>query len=402
MASSGLNEDGLARLHDAMVSHVEQGAMPGLISLVACRGRAHVDVIGAGAFGDRRPMSRDAIFRIASLTKPIAAVAAMTLIEDGVLRLEDTVDELLPELANRKVLRSLGSELDDTVPAARPITVSDVLTLRLGFGNIMAPPRTYPIQRAEAELHLASLGPPWPPTPHTPDAWMQRLGSLPLMYQPGEQWLYDTGAQVLGVLIERAADKPFEAFLRERIFGPLGMDDTGFSVSPRQLDRLTTAYAPDPESGALDVLDAVQRSYWSVPPAFPSAASWLVSTIDDYWAFVQMMLNRGVHQGVPIISEASVELMTTDQLTRPQRESARLFLGENGGWGLGLLAPAADADGRGVPGGYGWDGGTGTTWRSDIDRDITGILFTQRTMTSPQPPEVFTDFWNGAYQAIED
>ncbi|HSS08808.1 MAG TPA: serine hydrolase domain-containing protein [Acidimicrobiales bacterium] len=385
-----------------MVSHVERGAMPGLIPLVARRGRAHVDVIGAGAFGDNKPLSRDAIFRIASLTKPIAAVAAMMLIEDGVLGLDDTVDELLPELASRKVLRSLDAELDDTVPAVRPITVNDVLTFRLGFGNIMVPPSTYPIQRAEEELQLKSLGPPWPPTPHTPDVWIQRLGTLPLMYQPGERWLYDTGAQVLGVLIERAADKPLEAFLRERIFGPLGMDDTNFSVSPRQLGRLTTAYAPDPESGALGILDGVEGSYWNVPPAFPSAAAWLVSTIDDYWTFVQMMLNRGVHEGVPVISEASVELITTDQLTGPQRKAGRPILAEQEGWGLGLMAPAADRDGRGVPGGYGWNGGTGTTWRSDIDRDLTGILFTQRAVTSPEPPEVVTDFWNGAYQAIED
>jgi CubicO group peptidase (beta-lactamase class C family) len=206
----------------------------------------------------------------------------------------------------------------------------------------------------------------------------------------------------LGVLIERAAGKPLEAFLRDRIFGPLGMDDTGFSVSSRQLDRLTTAYAPDPESGALHVLDDAEGSYWSVPPAFPSAAGWLVSTIDDYWSFVKMMLNRGVHRGVRVMSEASVELMTTDRLTRAQRESAHPFLGENGSWGLGFLAPARDGDAPGLPGGYGWDGGTGTTWRSDIDRDITGIPFTQRAMTSPQPPEVFTDFWNGAYQSIRD
>ena len=402
MTSTGLSERGLARLHDALAGHVERGAMPGLVALVARRGAPHVEVIGAGAFGDRRPMGRDAIFRIASLTKPITAVAAMMLVDDGVLRLDDTVDDWLPELANRKVLTSLDAELDDTVPALRPITVDDVLTFRLGFGVLMVPPGTYPIQRAEEELQLKSLGPPWPPTPHTPDAWIQRLGSLPLMHQPGEQWMYNTGAQVLGVLIGRATGKPLEAFFRERIFGPLGMDDTGFSVPPERLDRLTTAYEPDPESGALHVLDGVEGSYWSAPPAFPCASGWLVSTIDDYWRFVQLMLNRGGCEGVRLVSESSVALMTTDQLTRAQRDANRLFLGDHSGWGLGLLTPAADDGAPGEPGGYGWDGGTGTTWRSDTDRDITGILFTQRAMTSPQPPEVFTDFWHAAYQAIED
>lgn len=289
-------EKGLARMHDVMSGHVERGALPGLIALVAHQGRVHVEVIGTMAFAAREPMRRDAIFRIASLTKPIAAVAAMILVEDGSLQLDAPIDPWLPELGNRRVLRSLDADLDDTVPANRPITLEDLLSFRLGFGTVMAPPNTYPIQAAEAELQLRTLGPPWPPTPHTPDEWIRRFGSLPLMHQPGERWLYNTGAQVLGVLLERAAGKPLESLLRDRIFEPLGMRDTGFSVSCNQRDRLTTAYATDPESGTWHVLDGVADSYWSSPPAFPSAAGWLVSTIDDYWAFVQMMTGRGAYQ----------------------------------------------------------------------------------------------------------
>jgi CubicO group peptidase (beta-lactamase class C family) len=284
----------------------------------------------------------------------------------------------------------------------RPITLDDLLTFRLGFGCIMAPPNTYPIQRAEEDLQLATLGPPWPPTPHTPDEWMRRLGSLPLMYQPGEQWMYNTGLQVLGVLLERAAGKPLEAFLRECVFKPLGMHDTGFSVSLSQRGRLTTAYKPDPESGALAVLDGVADSYFSRAPTFPNAAGWLVSTIDDFWAFVQMFLNSGVYRGERVISAASVKLMTTDHLTQEQRSAANIFLGDHGGWGLGMLVPAAGVEPGEIPGGFGWDGGTGTTWRTDVDRGLTGILFTQRAMTSPAPPEAFVDFWNCAYQAIDD
>ena len=160
----------------------------------------------------------------------------------------------------------------------------------------MAPPDTYPIQAAERELRLCTLGPPWPPTPHTPDEWIRRFGSLPLMHQPGEQWMYNTGSQVLGVLLERAAGKPLEDFLRERIFEPLGMNDTGFSVAPHQRDRFTTAYAPDPESDVLNVLDGVENSYWSEPPAFPNAGGGLVSTIDDFWAFVAMLLADGTFE----------------------------------------------------------------------------------------------------------
>ena len=402
MTSAPLSEGQLVRLHDVMAGHVERGAMPGLIALVARQGQVHVDVIGTKAFGDRRPMGRDAIFRIASLTKPIAAVAALTLVEEGVLGLDRPVDDLLPELADRQVLRSLDAELGDTVPATRPITVDDLLTFRLGFGCIMAPPRTYPIQRREEDLKLASLGPPWPPTPYTPDEWIGRLGSLPLMDQPGAEWRYNTGAQVLGVLVERAAGKPLEAVLRERIFDPLGMRDTGFSVPPEKIDRLTTAYAPDPVTGAVTVLDGVQDSYWSHPPVFPDASGWLVSTIDDYWAFVQMMLNQGEYGGHRLLSDATVDRMTTDRLTAPQRSSARMFLGSHSGWGLGLAVPAAGQVGHPRPGGFGWDGGTGTTWRSDVVAGVTGILFTQRAMTSPEPPDAFVDFWECAYQAADD
>jgi CubicO group peptidase (beta-lactamase class C family) len=129
----------------------------------------------------------------------------MSLIDDGILDLDQSIDDLVPELANRRVLRSLDAELDDTVPAERPITVEDLLSSRFGFGTVMAPPDTLPIQRAEAELELHSIGgPPWPPGGHDVDSWIAALGSLPLMYQPGAQWLYNTAAQVLGVLLARA------------------------------------------------------------------------------------------------------------------------------------------------------------------------------------------------------
>jgi CubicO group peptidase (beta-lactamase class C family) len=191
-----------------MAAHVERGAMSGLIALVARQGRRHIEVIGTKAFGDTEPLKQDDVFRIASLTKAITAAAAMTMVDDGILHLDKPVDRLLPELADRRVLRSLDAELDDTVPANRPITLDDLLNFRLGFGAILAPAGTYPIQVAEEELQLQTLGPPWPPTPHTTDEWMRRFGSLPLIAQPGEQWMYGTGAKVLGASSnERAASR---------------------------------------------------------------------------------------------------------------------------------------------------------------------------------------------------
>ena len=237
------------------------------------------------ALGGNDPMRRDTIFRISSMTKPVTAVATMILVEECKLRLDEPVDRLLPELADRRVLRAVDGPLDDTVPANRPITVRDLLTFRMGFGMVMAMPGTSPIQDAPHEVMLGQ-GPPHPSKTPAPDEWIRRLGTLPLMHQPGERWMYNTGSDVLGVLIARASGQPFETFLRERIFEPLGMKDTGFSVPAAELDRLATSYWTDPETGALELHDEPDGQ-WSRPPAFPSGAGGLVSTVDDYLAFAR-------------------------------------------------------------------------------------------------------------------
>ena len=393
MTTSGLSQAGRAHLHDVMSAHVEAGEMPGLVTLVARGHDVHIDTVGSPSFADRTPVDRSAIFRIASLTKPITAVATMSLVEEGILSLDQPVDDLLPELADRRVLRAMDAELDDTVASERAITVEDLLSYRLGFGSVMAPPDSSPIQRAEAALGLQSIGgPPWPPVTHDVDSWMAALGSLPLMYQPGEQWLYNTSAQVLGVLLARATDKDLGSVMHERIFGPLGMRDTGFTVPPGQLHRLTTFYAPDPETGALSVLDDPADSWWRTPPSFPDASGWLVSTIDDYWSFVSMLLAGGSLRGRHVLSPELVTLMTTDRLSRAQREASRLFFGDQGSWGLGMAVPATGSTAP-LPSGFGWDGGSGTTWRSNPRSGVTGIVFTQRQLMSPAPPPVIEDFW---------
>ena len=395
--SRGLSVSGLDRLRDRLVAHVERRDVPGLAALVARGGDVHVEVLGTPALDDPAPLTRDAIFRIASLTKPIAAAAAMALVDDGVLTLQDPVETYLPELADRQVLRRLGAPVHDTVPAVRSITVEDLLTFRLGFGVVMAPPDTYPIQVAERELGLMTLGPPWPPPQLTSDEWIARFATLPLMHQPGDGWLYNTGAQVLGVLMERATGLPLEEFLRSRLFEPLGMVDTAFSVPAHAQSRFTTAYTPDGATDGLRLRDPSAGGWWNEPPAMANAAGMLVSTLDDLWAFVSMLLAGGE----PVLSAASVAAMTRDHLTAEQRASATLFLGEHGGWGYGMAAPGPIAGEPPVPWGFGWDGGTGTTWRSDPVRGLTCILLTQREMTSPEPPALFTDFYDAAYAAIE-
>jgi CubicO group peptidase (beta-lactamase class C family) len=242
--SRGLSTEGVEALDETLARHVDRGDVPGLVALVARGDDLHVAALGHKAFGDAEPIGRDAIFRIASITKPVAGVAAMLLLEDGAMALDDPVRRWLPELAAPRVLRSLESGLGDTVSAERPITVEDVLSFHLGFGSIMAP-GPFPIQRAESELGLKTLGPPWPPPDLTPDQWIAGLGSLPLIDQPGSRWRYNTGASVAGVLIERVAGAPIAEVLRERVFEPLGMADTGFWVPAAKRDRFTTFYVPD-------------------------------------------------------------------------------------------------------------------------------------------------------------
>lgn len=390
-ASRKLPAAGIARLHTALSAHVDRGELPGLAALVAVGDATHVEVLGAKDFGDREPLPRNAVFRIASLTKPIVAAAAMTFVENGTFALADPVDELLPELAHRRVLRSMDAALDDTVPAERPITIEDLLTCKLGFGTILAPPGTYPIQRAAEPLDLGTLGPPWPPHRMTGDEWIRRLASLPWMHQPGTAWRYNTGIQVLGLLLQRAGGRPLGEVLRARIFEPLRMAETGFTVRPDQLDRLTTAYEPDPVGGELHLLDGADDSFWRTELPFPTAAGWLVSTLDDFWSFVRMMIGRGrAPDGTQVLSARSVEQMLVDRLTPEQRLANRIFLGVDCSWGYGMAVPIAGREAGPHP--FGWDGGTGTFWRSDARTGVTRILFTQRAMTSPEPPALFREF----------
>src|SRR5580704_16122883 len=222
-------------LRDAMQRHVDRGELPGLVALVSRRGEVHVDVLGTKSAGADDPMRRDTLFRIASMTKPITAAAAMILVEEGRIRLDEPVDRLLPELADRRVLSRLGGPLDETVPAKRAVTVRDVLTFRMGFGIVWGPPNALPIQRAANDLHLGAFGPPRVQEPPAPDEWMRRFSTLPLMHQPGEGWRYNTSAEVLGVLLARASGRPLDALMRERLFEPLGMKDTGFWVRADQV-----------------------------------------------------------------------------------------------------------------------------------------------------------------------
>ena len=389
-------------MHDVLSGHVARGQVPGLVTLVSRRGETHVDAIGVKALGTRDPMRRDTIFRIASMTKPVTAAAAMILVEEAKLRLDDPVDRWLPELANRKVLRAIDSPLDDTVPAKRAITLRDLLTFRLGLGAVMVFPAKYPIQKAMQDAGVAP-GPMLASV--SADELMKRYGSLPLIHQPGEQWLYHSGSDILGVLIARVSGQTLDAFLRERIFAPLGMKDTGFSVPEAKLDRLATCYwTGGTGTGNLAVFDEARGGRFAKPPVFEAGGGGLVSTVDDYLAFSRMMLDKGRHGSERILSRLSVELMTTDHITPEQKAASPFFPGfwDNRGWGFGLSVITRRDDLAGVPGRFGWDGGYGTSGYSDPKEDMVAILMTQRLWDSPRLPDVHVDFWTLAYQAIDD
>ena len=401
MSTGGLSRARLERMHDVMAGHVDRGVVPGVVTLLSRRGEVQVDAIGTKAFGGSEPMRRDTIFRVASVTKPIVAAAAMILVEECALRLDEPVDQWLPELADRRVLRAIDSPLDDTVPANRPITLRDLLTFRLGIGSVMVFPPRYPIQQAMAE---AGVG-PGPALPaHAPDELMKRFGSLPLVHQPGEGWLYDSGSDILGVLISRATGMSLEDFLRQRIFAPLGMHDTSFSVPVSKLNRLASSYWTNPSTGEFEIFDGVDDSRWASPPVFESGAGGLVSTVDDLLAFGEMMLKGGKYGSERILSRPSVELMTTDHITPEQKAVSGFIPGfwDTHGWGFGVSVVTRRDDLAATPGRYGWDGGYGTSWYVDPKEELIGILMTQRVWDDPGAPVILLDFWTSAYGAIDD
>src|SRR5882724_6090518 len=277
MSKGGFSKARLSRMQDVMAGYVVRGDMPGIVTLVARRGEVHVNAIGMKAIGGSESgrngqMRRDTIFRITSMTKPVTAAAAMILVEECKLRLDEPVDRWLPELADRKVLRAIDAAIDDTVPAKRAITLRDLLTFRPGYGMIMVFPDRYPVQKAIAEAGFAP-GPVFPSFP--PDELMRRYGSLPLIYQPGERWLYNSGTEILGVLIARAAGSTLSAFLRDRIFVPLGMKDTAFHVPEDKHHRFATTYARDGATQKPKVFDFPVTGKFSKPPVFENGSAGL-------------------------------------------------------------------------------------------------------------------------------
>jgi CubicO group peptidase (beta-lactamase class C family) len=366
------------RVLAAAESHVGDTRVPGLVALVAHGDEVHVEALGKLAVGGP-PVRLDSLFRIASITKPITAAVTLAVIEEGLIGLDEPVDRLLPELAGRRVLKRIDGPLEETVAAERPITTRDLLTFTFGFGMVTRMFMTstpWPVVAASHELNLGTIGPPNPDGQPDPDTWIAGLGTLPLLAQPGERWMYNTGSSVLAVLVARATGQPFADALRTRLFEPLGMRDTAFWTS--ETDRLATAYMAKPEG--LVVWDEPDGQ-WSRAPAFSDGASGLISTADDLLAFSRMLLTGGR----PVLSAAAARAMSTDQLTDAQKA--------HGGLGPGFFAHKSWGYCQAVydGGAFGWNGGLGTSWLADPARDLTVIVMTQRLFESAELPRVHRD-----------
>jgi CubicO group peptidase (beta-lactamase class C family) len=386
------------RIGDTVAAHVEADDVGGVAWLAACGDDVHAGTAGRLTRGEPALVERDTLFRIASITKPIAAVAALVLIEEHRLRLDDPVDALLPELADRRVLVDPQGPIDGpTEPASRPITVHDVLTFRTGLGMDFAAPFPQPLLQAMDDLGIATA-PPNPQLAPEPDEWMRRLGTLPLLHQPGARWTYHHSADILGVLVARAAGQPLEVVLRERVLEPIGMVDTAFAAA--DVARLGSSYQRDPATGAPVVFDP-PAGQWGTMPAFPSGGGGLVSTVDDLHAFGRVLLTGGrLPNGDQLMSRAAIEAMTTDQLGVDKGATGPAPDGSQG-WGFGLAVQLRRTGLGPTVGTFGWTGGLGSSWADDPNHDVVGVILTTDAFTSAFPlPAVIQDFWTDVYSAL--
>lgn len=369
--------------------HIDEEYVPGLVVLIAAGDEVYAEAFGRLAFEGARTQ-RDSLFRIASVTKPITAATILALVGEGRIGLDDPIDALVPELADRRVLRSVDGPIDDTEPARRPITTRDLLTFTFGFGflvEMFLSKEPWPVVEATYELGLSTLGPPHPQEPPDPEKWIAGFGSLPLLAQPGERWLYNTGAQVLGVLAARAGEAPFPDVLASRVLEPLGMSNTTFWTNA--FDRFATAYLPTPDGL---VVSDLPTGEWSSAPAFPDGAAGLISTADDLLAFARMLLSGGA----AVMPGELARAMTIDQLSDEQKSFGGLlpnFFDERS-WSFGQSVLS--------DGSYGWDGGLGTSWLVDPTRELVTIVLTQRMFESPEAPSIHREIQEAARAAVED
>ncbi|WP_394762578.1 serine hydrolase domain-containing protein [Phenylobacterium sp.] len=388
--SGGFVEAALAQIPAALQAVTDAGDLSGFVTLVWRKGEVvQVNTIGHRDVEAGLPMTRDTLFRIASMTKPVTSIAALMLWEEGKLKLDDPISKWLPEFARMAVLKDATGPVDETYPAPRQITVEDLMTHRAGLAYAFT--SVGPIGQA----HEEALGPPL--GGHlTPDAWLAKLGSLPLSYPPGERFHYSHATEVLGFLVARIEGKPLGQVLKDRIFAPLGMQDTDFWCPPEKRDRMAKLYRIDP---ATDRLQDVSFPHVDGQPVFEPGGGGLISTADDYLKFARMMLGQGEVDGVRLVKASTIEMMCENRLTDAQRAipfmGIPFWLGQGFGLGVSVITdPEKQAwMGAGSKGGFGWPGAFGTWWQADPAQDMVMIYLIQNSM--PLGPEAAAQLATG-------
>jgi CubicO group peptidase (beta-lactamase class C family) len=394
---SGFSRDGLAKIAPAMQGVVDQGLLSGIVTLLWRNGEvAQVTTNGMRDIERKAPMQRDTIFRIASMTKPVTTVAALMLMDEGKLRLDDPITKWAPEFANMVVLKDPQGPLDQTYPAPRDITIEDLMTHRSGlaYGFTSVGPIAHAHQKALGDVLNSDMD---------PDVWMKALGELPLSYPPGERFHYSHSTDVLGYIVGRIAGKTFRETLIERIFEPLGMVDTDFWVPSEKADRAAVVYRIKADEGG--GLEPVAFKTYTAPPAFTGGGGGLLSTADDYLKFARMLLGKGEVDGVRLLRPETVEMMTANRLTDAQRAIPFMGLPFWIGQGFGLgLSVITDIDkqswmGAGTNGAFSWPGAFGTWWRDDPQENMVMIYLIQNSISLE--PEAVSQLATGQRMAAQ-
>jgi CubicO group peptidase (beta-lactamase class C family) len=394
----GFSQAGLAKIPETLGHVIDSGAAIGLVTLLYRHGEiAQVNTLGMQDRESNAPMKRNTVFRIASMSKPVTVVAALTLIEQGRFALMDPIDKWIPEFANPKVLNDPTGPLNETHPASRGITVLDLMTQRSGLAYNFT--SQGPLAAALTEVFVGNDR-IFHPAELTVDDWLKRLSPIPLAYDPGTHWLYGHSTDVLGALVSRVSGMSLGDYLKTAIFDPLGMHDTGFWMPAEKQTRIATVYGRDPQTGART---PVSLPVSDRPLAFGSGGGGLLSTADDYLRFARMLLGKGRGGDARILSHRSVGLMTTNWLTPEQRSApttfgADFFAGQGFGLNLAIiddptrLGPAPYAS----RGSFSWPGAYGTSWQVDPVEDMINVYMVQNNAVLGPPSAARTAALNSA------
>jgi len=385
----GMSAERLNRIKPVMQRYIDENKLPGMITMVARHGKV-VHFEKYGLMDADKPMQLNTIFRLASMTKPVTSVAVMMLYEEGCFQLDDPVSDYIPEFKNVKVYSSIDKNELHTMDPIRPITIRDLLIHTSGLTGVGADSPVDSMYNA-ANLSKGTL-----------KDMIQKLTEIPLLYQPGTRWNYSRSTEVLGYLVEVLSGKPFDVFLKERIFNPLKMEDTDFYVPIDKFNRVGAVYAPD--SAGIKIIMEPDTNTVSIPVKFLSGNGGLVSTATDYMIFSQMLLNKGEYYGVRLLGSRTVDLMTSNHISTEIMPDDDFFgpllSGMGFGFGFAVLRNDVQSNIIGSEGSYWWSGSGNTYFYIDPKEELVLILMSQFVPNYYYP--VFNQLRVLSYQAIID